>query len=274
MIPFILAVAGGYLIGSSVKQYAEGGGIDADKKSIDNIILKSIDGGVFVDTNSMDKANESLYGIWKRGNWSDVFYVITFEDGEKIEGSIDLEPRSFHKPHKYKILTWHINTFWKNVARTNAPYIPEEEKKFAKNIVENYKLYEKGGDIEDLLNNFDVYNLDEYEYMVYNDMINRGITKADALNIIINNTEGDYSELSPALRKIAKRRKRFGHGGTIEEQNNEMLMSNVKEIKHHAEELKEIVTPDTEVDAWVVAKAERSASDLSDITHYLDGRKK
>lgn len=67
--------------------------------------------------------------------------------------------------------------------------------------------------------------------------------------------------------------KKFGEGGTIEEQNNLMLQSNVKEIKHHAEELQSIVTPDTKVDAWVVAKAERSASDLSDITHYLDGKK-
>lgn len=65
---------------------------------------------------------------------------------------------------------------------------------------------------------------------------------------------------------------KFGHGGTLEEQNNEMLKSNVKEIKHHAEELQNIVKDDTKVDAWVVAKAERSASDLSDITHYLDGK--
>ena len=59
-------------------------------------------------------------------------------------------------------------------------------------------------------------------------------------------------------------------GGSVEEGNNRMLMSNVKEIKHHAEELGDIVKPNSRVDAWVVAKAERSASDLSDITHYMD----
>jgi hypothetical protein len=52
-----------------------------------------------------------------------------------------------------------------------------------------------------------------------------------------------------------------------------MLRSKVKEVKHHAEELGKSVKPKTEVEAWVVAKAERSASDLSDITHYLDGKK-
>ena len=53
-----------------------------------------------------------------------------------------------------------------------------------------------------------------------------------------------------------------------------MLRSKVKEVKHHAEELGRVVKPKTEVEGWVVAKAERSASDLSDITHYLDGTKK
>ncbi len=62
-------------------------------------------------------------------------------------------------------------------------------------------------------------------------------------------------------------------GGEIAESNNRMLMSSVKEIKHHAEELEKIVEPDTQVDAWVVAKSERSATDLSDITHYLEGEK-
>lgn len=70
-----------------------------------------------------------------------------------------------------------------------------------------------------------------------------------------------------------KEDKKYGEGGSIEEQNNLMLKSNVKEIKHHAEELENIVSPETKIDAWVVAKAERSASDLSDITHYLDGKK-
>jgi hypothetical protein len=71
----------------------------------------------------------------------------------------------------------------------------------------------------------------------------------------------------------AMKTKTYGEGGSIEEQNNEMLQSNVKEIEHHAEELKNIITPNTKVDAWVVAKSERSATDLSDITHYLEGEK-
>jgi hypothetical protein len=66
----------------------------------------------------------------------------------------------------------------------------------------------------------------------------------------------------------------YADGGSIAEGNNQMLMSKIKEVKHHADELGHIVKPKTEVEDWVVAKAERSASDLSDITHYIDGNKK
>ena len=51
-----------------------------------------------------------------------------------------------------------------------------------------------------------------------------------------------------------------------------MLMSQVKEIRHHADEIQAILNKNTKVESWVLAKAERSSTDLSDITHYLDGR--
>lgn len=63
----------------------------------------------------------------------------------------------------------------------------------------------------------------------------------------------------------------YKYGGGIENENAEMVMNNNNQIKHHTEELEKIVTPETEVPAWVVSKVGRSASDLSDATHYLDG---
>jgi|GEM_PF-6629388 len=65
----------------------------------------------------------------------------------------------------------------------------------------------------------------------------------------------------------------FKKGGTIEQSNNEMLVSQVKAIKHHADEISKIINGSTKVEAWVVGKVERAATDLSDITHYLDGTK-
>ena len=64
----------------------------------------------------------------------------------------------------------------------------------------------------------------------------------------------------------------YSHGGSVAEGNLEMLKNQAKEFKHHAEELGEVVDKNPRVDAWVVAKAERATSDLSDITHYLEGQ--
>lgn len=63
----------------------------------------------------------------------------------------------------------------------------------------------------------------------------------------------------------------FKNGGTMSTDNKEMLMNQAKELKHHADELMKVLKNAKDVEAWVVAKAERATTDLSDITHYLDG---
>ena len=65
--------------------------------------------------------------------------------------------------------------------------------------------------------------------------------------------------------------KSMSNGGGIGNQNALMVMNDNKQIKHHTEELNKVVDINTEVPAWVVSKVHRSASDLSDATHYLDG---
>ena len=61
------------------------------------------------------------------------------------------------------------------------------------------------------------------------------------------------------------------HGGDVAESNLHMLMNQAEQFEHHAKELQEALSKNPRVDAWVVAKAERAATDLSDITHYLEG---
>jgi hypothetical protein len=50
-----------------------------------------------------------------------------------------------------------------------------------------------------------------------------------------------------------------------------MVLNNNNQIKHHTEELPEAIKG-KKVPAWVVAKVNRSASDLSDASHYMDGQ--
>ena len=73
----------------------------------------------------------------------------------------------------------------------------------------------KGGSVNDDLDNFDIFKLDDFEYMQYNHFIEKSkVSKKEALEILINNVEGDYSQLSPKLRAIAKRHK-MAEGGMM-----------------------------------------------------------
>ena len=67
--------------------------------------------------------------------------------------------------------------------------------------------------------------------------------------------------------------KKFAKGGKVDE-NAEMVLNQNTQIKHHTEELKSVVKAGAEVPAWVVAKVNRSANDISDATHYLQGETK
>lgn len=54
-----------------------------------------------------------------------------------------------------------------------------------------------------LLENLDLDNLDAFEITIYNNYA-RHMDKVEALQIIINNVEGDYTQLSETLTEIAE----------------------------------------------------------------------
>lgn len=64
-----------------------------------------------------------------------------------------------------------------------------------------------------------------------------------------------------------KPRKKFETG----EGNLDMIKNSVTAIKHHADELTSELKKNPEIEAWVLAKVDRAAQNLSDVTHYLDG---
>jgi hypothetical protein len=66
---------------------------------------------------------------------------------------------------------------------------------------------------------------------------------------------------------------KFENGGTIAiREAKEMANSQAIELKHHASELSNILKKNPNIEAWVIAKLESASKDLSDVTHYLDGR--
>jgi len=83
----------------------------------------------------------------------------------------------------------------------------------------------------------------------------------------------DYEGRPNRSDKTPKKQYKLAHGGDVDNENAEMVLSKAKELEHHADELKNVVKPNSKVEAWEVAKMERAATDASDVTHYEDGKK-
>lgn len=93
-----------------------------------------------------------------------------------------------------------------------------------------------------------------------------GKNRKNTLVIVVYRMDSGTYELTMYFTKS-----NYAEGGELENENLEMLENQIVQIKHHAEEIEDI--NNVEVDAWVIAKGQRAATDLSDITHYLDGKK-
>lgn len=85
------------------------------------ILLTTREGKIFTQVNTWDAANVAAKAVIKHFTYSDLYYSITFDNGEEVAGSIDLEPRSFHTPYWNCIVTKHLKTFWTNISKLPAP---------------------------------------------------------------------------------------------------------------------------------------------------------
>jgi ribosomal protein L39E len=83
--------------------------------------------------------------------------------------------------------------------------------------------------------------------------------RTDAIIYLVKGSRGSYTP--------------FGKGGSLDKENSDMVLNNNKQISHHTKELANAVNKNKNIPAWVVAKVNRSATDISDATHYLEGAK-
>lgn len=82
-----------------------------------------------------------------------------------------------------------------------------------------------------------------------------------------------FDQLIPIVEKeTGMYLKLFKKGGFVSTQNRDMVLSQLKAIHHHEEELRNALKTSPEIEAWVLAKVQRATVDLSDVTHYLDGK--
>jgi hypothetical protein len=129
--------------------------------------------------------------------------------------------------------------------------------------------YEGGGNIEKIkVGTFVRYKKDE-------DFTGGKVISLSGHNAKINNWDGSTIELPIKDLEYVKswNESKFKEGGIIEKENKEMIDSQTIEARHHVEELSKILTKKNKIEPWVVAKMERATTDLSDVTHYLEGKK-
>lgn len=101
---------------------------------------------------SFKDANNHFWSKVK--NFSDLCYEIEWQDGYEINGSIDLEPRSFWRVDSKEPVNremkdilkgenpigWHLATFNSNVAVSDSGAISAEQKDNAKKLIDKYSL--------------------------------------------------------------------------------------------------------------------------------------
>lgn len=80
-----------------------------------------------------------------------------------------------------------------------------------------------------------------------------------------------FDQLIPIVEKeTGMYLKMFKKGGMVSTQNRDMVISQLKTIHHHEQEMLQTLKNSGEVEAWVLAKVSNASSDLSDIAHYLE----
>lgn len=91
---------------------------------------------LFAQVNNWDEANIAARSVFKRKYWSDLYYSIKFDDGNEVDGSIDLEPYSFHARQQRELFTKHLKTFWGNISKSAGKYsITHEDAEWAAKLL-------------------------------------------------------------------------------------------------------------------------------------------
>lgn len=131
------------------------------------------------------------------------------------------------------------------------------------------KHMEGGGEVSivDDLKNFDIDNLDEFESRQYDNYI-KSMPKEEALQILINSVEGDFSQLSPELAELAEKQNidwnvDYAKGGEIK---------NLTPIPTYSGETNDLGAPldDSQMEKWI----DENFDKVDDKRYFSDGMKR
>lgn len=130
----------------------------------DKIAIKSIK--LATDSNMSDAKEfpsfkDAAYYFWTLSNkYSDAYYELEWQDGNKLDGVIDLEPRSFWSPTSKEAVNheirdifkgpnpigWHVATFNYNISHSDSSSVDPAWKKEATDVIKLYSLKDETED--------------------------------------------------------------------------------------------------------------------------------
>jgi hypothetical protein len=137
--------------------------------------------------------------------------------------------------------------------------VQEDGSKWYVRLEENY---DKGGEVDTIS--------DE-------DLLRIKLAVAEAQDRIKANDKesesgGSASDITNFIKENPQLLMLLEKGGSVGDENYEMLKNKVTELLHHSKELQAVVKKKPKTPAWVISKSSRASTDLSDITHYLEGK--
>ena len=178
-------------------------------------------------------------------------------------------------PQEYQLVEWSFNgsnpSFkgrYYYQKGTGFMFIEKENGEIYKPISSNKlfwrkeKRYDEGGGVDTIS--------DE-------DLLRIKLAVSEAENRIkANDTESNSGGGIEGITKFVKENPQvlalLEKGGSVGDENYEMLKNKVTELLHHSKELQAVVKKKPKTPAWVISKSSRASTDLSDITHYLEGK--
>jgi hypothetical protein len=226
-----------------------------------------------------DLANQvvvaKIFNPYGRGTW----YLLNSdpEDPEYLWAIVDLGDIEVGSVNRSDLENIRIKPFMLGLER-DLSFTPMNAAEIYRGL-NSGKTYATGGGVGDykLKDVVDFYygRADEKKVVsgTITDILNDGYTISTGFTQVMVKP----NEIVGYTEQAEPKKKRFGifkDGGGIGQENKEMVLNNNNQIAHHVSELIEAVKNAKDVPAWVVAKVYRAASDLSDITHYLEGEGK
>ena len=250
------------------KTYGGGGSIEEIKTKYQ--IAGNDSSGVYTYSKRVADEIASKYGGDVQEDGSKWYVKLEDEDEYKRGGGV--EDNLLKELHK---LQRDLNS-----SRLNT-YIQDDnsEEEMARRRERESKLV-RFNEVLSLLNEIDSKKFDEgggVDTISDEDLLRIKLAVAEAQDRIKANDKesesgGSASDITNFIKENPQLLMLLEKGGSVGDENYEMLKNKVTELLHHSKELQAVVKKKPKTPAWVISKSSRASTDLSDITHYLEGK--